>query len=92
MRWTWDEEKARRNLAKHKVSFERARFVFSDPRSFSLREDCETEERWLTFGLVNGVVVLAVAHTVEEHDDEEVIRIISARRATRSEREKYEES
>jgi hypothetical protein len=92
MTWTWDEEKASRNLAKHKVSFERAKLVFCDPHSVSLRDDYETEERWLTFGLVNGVVVLAVVHTIEEHDDEEVIRIISARKATRSEREKYEQS
>ena len=92
MRWTWDEEKARRNLAKHKVSFERAKLVFCDPNGISLRDDCETEERWLTFGLVNAVVVVAVAHTIEEHDDEEVIRIISARKATKSEREKYEQS
>ena len=90
MRWAWDEEKARRNLAKHGVSFERAKLVFSDSHNMSLRDDRETEERWLTFGLVNGVVVLAVAHTIEEHDDEEVIRIISARKATRSERERYE--
>jgi hypothetical protein len=92
MRWTWDEEKARSNLAKHKVSFERAKLVFCDPHGISLRDDRGAEERWLTFGLVNGVVILAVAHTIEEHDDEEVLRIISARKATRSEREKYEQS
>lgn len=90
MKWEWDEEKARHNLAKHKVSFERAKLVFDDPHHVSLRDDCETEERWLTMGLVNGVVVLLVVHTVEERNDEEVIRIISARKATRRERERYE--
>lgn len=90
MRWDWDEDKARSNLAKHKVSFERAQRVFDDPHHVSLRDDCETEERWLTMGLVDGVVVLIVVHTLEEHDDEEVIRIISARKATRRERESYE--
>lgn len=90
MRWVWDEGKARSNLARHKVSFERAKLVFDDPHHVSLRDDCETEERWRTFGLVNGVVILVVVHTLEEHDDEEVIRIISARRATRRERQKYE--
>jgi len=90
MKWVWDEEKARGNLAKHKVSFERATLVFDDPRRISLPDDCESEERWVAIGLVNGVVVLVVVHTLEERDDEEVIRIISARKATRREREKYE--
>ena len=92
MKWVWDDEKARRNLAKHKVSFERATLVFDDPHNISLRDDRETEERWLTIGLVNGVVALVVVHTVEDHDNEEVVRIISARKATRSEREKHEHS
>jgi uncharacterized protein len=91
MKWLWDEDKARRNLAKHRVSFEKAKLVFADPRHVSLRDDCETEERWRTFGLVNGVVILLVVHTLEEHDnEEEIIRIISARKATRRERQKYE--
>lgn len=91
MRFEWDKEKARRNLEKHKVSFERAKLVFDDPRHVSLPDDREPGERWLTFGLVNAVVVLAVAHTVrEEQGNEETIRIISARKATRGERERYE--
>ncbi len=90
MNWVWDNEKARRNLAKHKVSFERAKLVFDDPRHLSLPDDCETEERWRTMGLVNGVAVLVVVHTLEEQDDEETIRIISARKATRRERGIYE--
>ncbi len=91
MLFEWDEEKSRQNLAKHKVSFERARFIFDDPHNVSVQDDCETEERWRTMGLVNGVVVLIVVHTVEERDHEEVIRIISARKATPSERETYGE-
>ncbi len=90
MRFEWDEEKNRNNRAKHKVSFERACRVFGDLYHVSLRDDREGEERWLTFGMVDGVVVLAVAHALEEHNDEEVIRIISARKATRRERKKYE--
>jgi hypothetical protein len=42
--------------------------------------------------MVNGVLILLVVHTVEEHDDEETIRIISARKATPSERKRYEAS
>ncbi len=43
-------------------------------------------------GLVNGVVVLLVAHTVQEEDDEQIIRIVSAREATRREAEEYEKA
>ena len=92
MRIVWDEEKNRRNLAKHKVSFERASLVFQDRLARSIPDPCEHEERWQTLGLVNGVVVLLVVHTVGEQDDEEIIRIISARKATRTERQAYEES
>jgi uncharacterized protein len=92
MRFTWDEEKNRRNLAKHGVSFERAALVFDDPNIVSILDDFESEERWLAMGLVNGVVVIVVVHTVEEqsNENEEEIRIISARKATRRERERYE--
>ncbi|MGC1416549.1 MAG: BrnT family toxin [Candidatus Acidiferrum sp.] len=104
MRFTWDEQKNAANLAKHGVSFERATLVFDDPRTVSLPDDCELEERWLTIGLVNGVVVLVVVHTLEqradktgnedededEDENEEEVRIISARKATRREREVYE--
>jgi len=48
------------------------------------------EERWQTIGVVDGIVMLLVAHTVREQDDIEVIRIISARRADRKERRRYE--
>jgi hypothetical protein len=63
MRFEWDEDKNRRNLAKHKVSFERASSVFDDPRSLST-QDCvvEGEERWQTVGMESGTVLL-VAHT-----------------------------
>ena len=91
MQFAWDGEKSRRNLAKHKVSFERATLVFNDPYCVTVPDESGTEERWLSMGLVNGVVVLLVVHTVEERDDEEIIRIISARKATPSERKTYGE-
>ena len=47
------------------------------------------EERWQTLGMVGNVVLLLVAHTFAEQEDEEVVRIISARKATRKERQKY---
>ena len=50
------------------------------------------EERWQTLGLINGIVILLVAHTFHEQDDIEVIRIISARKATRQERKHYDQN
>jgi len=90
MRFVWDEGKNRRNLAKHKVSFELASLVFADPFHISVPDPYEGEQRWRTMGLINDAVVLLVAHAVEEEDGEEEIRIISARKATRAERQAYE--
>lgn len=93
MRISWDAGKSRSNLEKHKVSFERARLVFDDPLHLTEPDPCESEERWRTLGLVNGVAVILVAHTlVEDKDGEEEIRIISARKATRVEKNAYDNS
>ena len=93
MRFVWDEEKDRRNRAKHKVSFETAVLVFDDPHAMSIQgREVECEDRWQTMGLVGNMVVLLVAHTVHEEGDDEVVRIISARKATPSERRVYEEN
>jgi uncharacterized protein len=76
------------NKQKHKVSFETAILVFDDPYHLTRQDrEVEGEPRWQTIGMVNGVHVLLVAHTVSE--DEEVIRILSARKATRHERSLY---
>jgi uncharacterized protein len=90
MRFVWDEQKSRRNLAKHKVSFDLAKLVFDDPMHLSIPDPYESEVRWRTMGLVKGVVVLLVVHTLEEKDGEEEVRIISARKATTFERQAYE--
>jgi uncharacterized protein len=91
MRIEWDEAKSRLNLAKHGVSFARAKLVFEDPAQLSEPDPCESEERWRTLGLVNGTVILMVAHTIREDENgEEEIRIISARKAKQSETEAYE--
>jgi hypothetical protein len=91
MRFVWDEPKNRSNRKKHRISFEIAQFVFSDPFALSVVERVvQGEERWQTLGLIAGAVVVLVAHTVEEEDGEEVIRIISARKATPRERKIYE--
>jgi uncharacterized DUF497 family protein len=91
MRFEWDEQKNRANRRKHGVSFETAQRVFDDSLQLS-RLDYEEneEERWQTIGLIEGEVVLVVAHTYRQQGDDEIIRIISARKATRHERRHYE--
>ncbi len=95
MRWVWDEEKNRINRRDHKVSFGIAELVFDDPLAVTLPDPYQDEERWRTIGSpsMSSDVVLFVVHTWPEADEtgEEVGRIISARKATRLEREAYEE-
>lgn len=86
-RFEWDENKNRANVRKHGVSFEEASQVFFDPLHLTNHDRIEGgEQRWQTFGLSGGFVLMMVAHTTTEKDTEgkitEVIRIISARRAT----------
>jgi uncharacterized protein len=91
-RFEWDPDKAAGNLRKHGVSFQTATRVFTDPYAPVEQDRIENgEERWHVIGVVEGVLMLTVAYTVREQDDIEVIRIISARRANRGERRRYEE-
>lgn len=93
MRFEWDTAKERINRRKHGVSFEIARHVFDDPDALVEQDRVEDGElRWQTLGAVNGILLLLVAHTVDFGDEEpvETIRIISARRANRKERLRYE--
>jgi uncharacterized DUF497 family protein len=92
MRFIWDEDKNRLNLVKHKISFETAKLVFEDPFAISVPERIiKGEQRWQTMGLIGGILIVLVAHTYIEEADEEVIRIISARKATSHERRQYEQ-
>ena len=89
----WDETKAETNYRKHGIRFEEASAVFDDPLCVSEQDRIENgEQRWQTIGMVSGLLLLLVAHTVRFEDDDsiEVVRIISARRATRQERRRYE--
>ena len=92
MRFTWDELNDGSNRRKHGISFETATRVFLDPLHISIQDRVvEGEERWQTIGMVDGMLVILVAYTVID-GDEELIRIISARKATRQERIEYEEA
>jgi hypothetical protein len=89
VRFDWDEVKNRHNLRKHGIDFETAILVFEDPYSVAVLDRVVYgEERWQTIGAAGGVTVVVVAHTLSE----EVIRIISARKATPLERRSYEEA
>jgi len=91
MRIIWDQSKNRSNRLKHKISFEVASLVFEDPFQINIMDRIENgEERWQTLGMVGNVVLLLVPHTSAEQEYEEVVRVISARKATRKERQKYE--
>ena len=89
IKFEWDKRKSRQNLRKHRVDFTEASTVFADTLSITIPDPdhSEDEERWVTIGLSNRQRVLVVVHTEEE----ETIRIITARTADRLERRKYEE-
>jgi len=91
--FSWHEAKNQSNRKKHHVSFEAAMLVFHDPLHLSRLDIVERgEQRWLTIGMAGNVLLLLVVHTLEDLEaDEPHIHIISARRATRQEREIYEE-
>ena len=90
MVFTWDEAKARINRRKHGISFETAVRVFDDANAVSYPDRItEGEYRWHTVGMAGGIAPVLVVHTVEEHNGEEEVRIISARRASPRERALY---
>ena len=89
----WDAAKAKSNERKHGVRFEDAMLVFLDPYALIEQDRIEEGElRWQTLGLAGGIVLLLVAHTIRTQEPDEVIRIISARKATRKERKRYDEN
>jgi len=92
MRFEWDERKNERNARKHGVSFEEARTVFDDPLHLSLLDHRFSyfEERWITIGMTGEKGNVVAAHLYFDEEDEEVVRIISARIATRQEVAQYE--
>jgi hypothetical protein len=89
LRFEWDEQKNCENIREHGVSFEEAKTVFYDENAveFYDEEHSEWEDRFLMLGLNLRMGVLLVCYCLRE--SEEVIRIISARKATRKEQEFY---
>ena len=85
----WDENKNQINQKKHGINFEEASSVFYDEKAilFDDPEHSEWEERFILLGMSNAVNVCIVCHCYRESDT--VIRIISARKATKKEAERY---
>lgn len=93
-RFEWDARKAATNAAKHGVSFEQAAMVFRGPSHLSLydMEHSEKEDCWFRLGLASAGVLSVVNHTFKQPDTETVvIRLISARKATKREHQQYTE-
>lgn len=89
LRFEWNSSKASRNLLKHGVSFEEAESIFYDPfaRLIIDTEHSEDEERYLLLGNSRHSRLLVVCHCIRNG---EIIRLISARKATRREQSQYE--
>jgi len=93
LKFEWNEEKNSLNIKKHHVSFEEAKEVFSDPMHISKLDHKFDyfEERWITIGVTNEHKILVVANIFFDENGDEIIRIISARKANEKERIFYEQ-
>lgn len=91
LRFEWDDRKNAQNQRRHSVSFEEARTVFFDEHALLISDPghSEAEERFILLGLSSALRSLAVCHCYRPRGD--VIRIISARKANRTERKQYED-
>ena len=93
MHFEWDERKDKENTKKHGISFRDAQEVFDDPFHLSLLDKRFDyfDERWITMGITKGQQILVVGHLYYFNErGEEIIRIITARKGTKKEREHYE--
>jgi uncharacterized protein len=92
LRFEWDEKKNRANLKHHGIDFTAASNVFDDPFHVTLPDRfVQDEERFWTIGRAKNAVIVVVVHTARDENNELVVRLISARGATRTERKLYEE-
>jgi uncharacterized protein len=87
----WDENKSSLNKKKHGISFKEAQTVFYDEKALLIHDPDHSheEDRFILLGLSSSIRILVVCHCYRKND--EVIRIISARKATRSEQKQYRE-
>ena len=90
MEFSWDKAKAKLNKQKHGVSFEEAATVFEDADALLIfdPDHSEKEDRFILLGISSILRILVVCHC--HRDDDRIVRIISARKATKYEIETYE--
>ena len=88
MKFEWDDNKAKSNVLKHKVSFDEARTVFDDDLTVTVIDEGHSfdEHRYVTIGYSESGRLLVVCHTFEEFS----IKIFSVRKPTKTERKRYE--
>jgi uncharacterized protein len=89
LNFIWDEDKNKKNVISHNISFEEAKTVFFDPNAKIIYDPdhSKNEDRFIILGLSKLLNVLVVCHCYKEN--EKIIRIISARKATPKERKQY---
>ncbi|PIE78039.1 MAG: hypothetical protein CSA15_09835 [Candidatus Delongbacteria bacterium] len=89
VRFDWDKNKNKLNQSKHKIDFEEAKTVFYDPSALLIHDPdhSEVEERFIIMGMSQNLKILVVCHCYRSND--EVIRIISARKADKDEIKQY---
>ena len=85
----WDEDKNQTNISKHGISFEEAQTVFYDENALLIDDPdhSDAEDRFILIGISASLRLLVVCHCYRQAD--KVIRIISARKATKSESKQY---
>lgn len=89
----WDPQKAKENLRKHRIGFERAATIFRDPQALSIFDitHSQDKERWVTLGLDSSGTLFVTIHTFYALDDSSHrVRIISARKANKKEARQYQ--
>ncbi len=93
MQFEWDFEKEKSNIAKHKLTFSDACHVFADIYQLNLFDEDHSgdEDRWVVIGEVPVMKIIVVIHTIRQTliNEDSRVRIISARKATKKEREMY---
>ena len=87
--FVWDDDKNKINIKSHKISFEEAKTVFYDPNARIIHDPDHSieEDRFIILGLSKSLNILVVCHCYKEKD--EIIRIFSARKATKTESRQY---
>lgn len=86
----WDDIKNESNKIKHKISFDSALTAFFDTNHMTKTDFIKDgEQRWKTIGMTQNTIILFIGHLIYDEDGTEVIRIITARKATAHERKEY---